>query len=294
MSACRTGGNTCVPIVLRFVTMKIAAAQIACALGDVGANVRKMRDFSSRAKEAGADLVVFPEMADTGYAMPAIQKHATAWTEGAVPQLQEMAATMAIGIISGVSERDGTSIYNSQIAIDTSGQIVAKYRKTHLFSPPPIEEHKCFAPGDELVSFPAGKFRLGLTICYDLRFPEVYRTLACEEGVDVFIISSAWPFPRVEHQRVLATARAIENQSYVILSNRVGKDGGVSFCGSSAIIDAYGVTIAAASADREELIVGEISEEVIRSVRDRMAIFEHRARRFTNVNRGAGEKRVSS
>jgi predicted amidohydrolase len=256
--------------------MKIAAAQIASVLGDIDANVRKMRDFSSRAKDAGADLIVFPEMADTGYAMPVIQKQATAWNEGAVPQLQEMARALSIGIISGVSERDGESIYNSQVSINAGGEIVAKYRKTHLFSPPPIEEHKCFAAGDELVSFAVGGLRLGLTICYDLRFPEVYRSLACGEGANVFIISSAWPFPRVEHQRVLATARAIENQSYAVLSNRVGKDEGVAFCGSSAIIDAYGVVIAAASADREEVIVGEVSEEVIAAVRERMGVFEHR------------------
>lgn len=256
--------------------MKIATAQIACTLGDLDANVRKMRDFSSRAKEAGADLIVFPEMADTGYSMPIIQEHAKPWTEGAVPRLQEIAKMLGIGIISGVSERDGVSIYNSQVSIDAGGEIVAKYRKTHLFSPPPIEEDKCFSPGNELVSFAAGELRLGLTICYDLRFPEVYRTLACEQGANVFIISSAWPFPRVEHQRVLATARAIENQSYVVLSNRVGKDEGVSFCGSSAIIDAYGVAIAAASADREELLVADVSDEVIDSVRKRMTVFKHR------------------
>ncbi|PZR71655.1 MAG: carbon-nitrogen hydrolase [Chthoniobacterales bacterium] len=256
--------------------MKIAAGQIACSLGDLDANVRKMRDFSSRAKETGADLIVFPEMADTGYAMSVIQEHATAWTEGAVPQLQEIARTLSISIISGVSEREGTSIYNSQVAIDASGHRVAKYRKTHLFSPPPIEEHKCFSPGAELASFSIGTLRLGLTICYDLRFPEVYRTLACEEGANVFIVSSAWPFPRVEHLRVLAVARAIENQSYVVVSNRVGRDDGVSFCGNSAIIDPYGVTVAAASADREELLQAEISKETLRSVRDKMPIFEHR------------------
>jgi omega-amidase len=256
--------------------VKIAAAQIDCTLGDIDANVRKMRDFASRAKEAGAELIVFPEMADTGYAMPIIQEHAKPWTEGAVPQLQEIARTFRLGIISGLSERDGDSIYNSQVSIDAGGEIVAKYRKTHLFSPPPIEEHKCFSAGNELVSFAADGLRLGLTICYDLRFPEVYRTLACEDGANVFIVSSAWPFPRVEHQRILATARAIENQSYLILSNRVGKDDGVPFCGSSAIIDAYGIAIAAASADREELIVADVSEEVINSVRERMSVFAHR------------------
>lgn len=256
--------------------MRIAAAQITCAPGDIDANVRKLRDFAARAKEAGAELVVFPETADTGYSMPIIQKHATALTEGAVPRLREMAKALGIGIISGIAERDGDVIYNSQVAIDSAGRMTTKYRKSHLFSPPPIEEDKCFSPGNELVSLPWDGFQLGLTICYDLRFPEIYRTLACDFGVNVFIISSAWPFPRVEHMRVLAQARAIENQSYVVLSNRVGNDDGVTFCGSSAIVDAYGVTIAAASADREELIVADISEEVVRSVRERMRIFEHR------------------
>jgi predicted amidohydrolase len=90
------------------------------------------------------------------------------------------------------------------------------------------------------------------------------------------INSSAWPFPRVEHLRILAIARAIENQSYLIVANRVGSDDGVTFCGSSVIVDPYGVIVAAASADREELIVGDIRAEVIDSVRSRMAVFEHR------------------
>src|SRR3989449_6776748 len=92
----------------------------------------------------------------------------------------------------------------------------------------------------------------------------------------MFITSSAWPLVRVEHLRILAMARAIENQSYLILANRVGTDDGVTFCGTSAIIDPYGVIVAAASADREELIQAEISAEVINSVRKRMAVFEHR------------------
>jgi predicted amidohydrolase len=82
----------------------------------------------------------------------------------------------------------------------------------------------------------------------------------------------------VEHLRILALARAIENQSYLILANRVGTDDGVTFCGTSAIIDPYGVIVAGASADREELIQGEISIEVIDSVRSRMKVFEHRRR----------------
>ena len=256
--------------------MKIAAAQISCALGDLDANLRKIRDFSARAKEFGAGLVVFPEMADTGYAMPVIQACATPWTEGAVPELQKIAQSLSIAIICGVSERDGASIYNSQVFIDANGKVVGSYRKTHLFTGAPIGEDECFSPGNELKSFPFGGFRLGLSICYDLRFPEVYRTLAIEEEANVFILSSAWPFPRVGHFRILAAARAIENQSYMIVSNRVGTDEGVTLCGSSAIIDPYGVTIASASTDREELVQAEVSEEGITSVRNRMAVFVQR------------------
>jgi omega-amidase len=224
------------------------------------------------------ELIVFPEMADTGYSMPVIQTHATVWTEGAVPELQRIAQRLAIGIVCGLSERDGDSIYNSQVFIDAGGKIAAKYRKTHLFAVAPVEEHKCFAPGNEFSSFGIGGLRVGLTICYDLRFPEVYRTLAVRDKVNVFINSSAWPFPRVEHLRVLAMARAIENQSYVVLANRVGTDDGVTFCGSSAIIDPYGIILASASADREELIQGDLSEDILNSVRNRMAVFAERRR----------------
>jgi predicted amidohydrolase len=160
--------------------------------------------------------------------------------------------------------------------VNGKGDIIAKYRKTHLYSVAPVEEQTCFAPGDNFESFTLGDLRFGFSICYDLRFPELYRKLVTEKNVDAFIISSAWPFPRVEHFRVLAQARAIENQSYVIASNRVGKDDDLWFCGSSAIIDPRGVVIAAASADREELIQADLSQELVRSVRQRVESLAHR------------------
>jgi predicted amidohydrolase len=256
--------------------MKIAAAQISCLLGDPDANLLKVRDFSTRAKQADADLIVFPEMADTGYSMPVIQAHAAPWTSGFVPQLQEIARELSIGIVAGVSERDGASIYNSQAFVDRHGRIVAKYRKIHLFAVAPIEEHKCFSPGDGLASFESAGLRFGLSICYDLRFPELYRKLATENNVNAFIVSSAWPFPRIEHFRTLAMARAIENQSYMIVANRVGTDDGAAFCGASMIIDPYGVIIASASQDREELIQADISEDAVKSVRSQMDVLAHR------------------
>ena len=256
--------------------MKIAVAQISCSLGDPEANLVKVRDFSRRGKEMGAELIVFPEMTDTGYSMPVIQTHANHWTSGFVPGLRETARDLSIAIVSGISERDGSKIYNSQVLIDSQGNISGKYRKTHLYAVAPVEEQTCFAAGDAFASFALGGLHFGFSICYDLRFPEMYRKLATEQKVGAFIVSSAWPFPRVEHFRTLALARAIENQSYVIASNRVGKDEHLWFCGNSAIIDPRGVVIAAASADREELIQADVSEELVRSVRRRVESLAHR------------------
>ena len=100
--------------------------------------------------------------------------------------------------------------------------------------------------------------------------------LLVDQNVGAFIVSSAWPFPRLEHFRTLILARAIENQSYVIASNRVGKDDDLWFCGSSAIIDPRGVVVASASADREELIQADLSEDLVRSVRSRVESLAHR------------------
>ena len=208
--------------------------------------------------------------------MPAIKQYAAAWEEGAAAELQKIAKQLALGIVCGISDRDGEFIYNAQVFIDASGEIVAKYRKTHLVTAAPLDERSCFSPGNEFVSCKIDTFNVGLTICYDLRFPEMCRTLAVGHNVNVFVTSSAWPAVRVEHLKVFARARAIENQCYLILANRVGTDDGVTFCGSSAIIDPTGAIVAGASVDREELLQAEISNAVIDSVRTNMAVFAHR------------------
>jgi predicted amidohydrolase len=256
--------------------MKIAAAQIACALGDVAANIAKIGEFCARAKKEGAELVVFPEASDTGYSMPVIRDLAKPWTEGAVPALQEVAKEFSLTIVCGVSERDGDLVYNSQVFIDPSGKVIASYRKTHLFVLAPNDESSCYTPGNKFVSVDASGFRFGLSICYDLRFPEVFRALALQHGANVMLVSSAWPLPRAAHLRALAAARAIENQSYLILANRAGADAGVTCCGLSAIFDPLGVMIASASDDREEMISADISKEAIAAVRDKIPVFTHR------------------
>ena len=256
--------------------MKAAAAQISCTLADSHANLRKIRDFSERAKKSGAELIVFPEMSDTGYSMPVIEKHARKWNEGALKDLQAIARANSIALVAGLSDRDGASIFNAQVLINASGEVLAKYRKTHLVTAPPLDERVCLSPGDEFVACKIDNFNVGLSICYDLRFPEMARTLVVKHGANVIVNSSAWPIVRAEHLRILAVARAVENQSYFIVANRVGTDDGVTFCGNSAIIDPSGKVLASASPDQEELIQAEISREFMQDVRNKIAVFEHR------------------
>src|SRR4051812_29711456 len=256
--------------------MKIAAAQIACVLGDVGANIAKMREFCARAKGKGAELIVFPEASDTGYSMPVISEHARPWTEGAVPALQEMAKEFSLTIACGVSERDGDRGYNTQGFIDPNGEIIGSYRKTHLFVLAPNDEGTCYTPGNRFVAVESAGFNFGLSICYDIRFPEVCRALALEHGANVLLVSSAWPLPRVEHLRALAIVRAIENQSYLVLANRTGVDAGVTCCGMSAIIDPSGVVMASASGDRGKLRLPDFFREAISALRNKWPVFTHR------------------
>ena len=133
--------------------MKVGAAQISCSLGDPKPNLLKVRDFSACARDAGVELIVFPEMTDTGYSMSAIRAHANSWTNGFVPGLQEIAANLSIAIVCGVSEKDNASVYNSLVFVDRQGEIAAKYRKTHLYAVAPVEEQNCFASGDAFGSF---------------------------------------------------------------------------------------------------------------------------------------------
>src|SRR5260370_23983521 len=117
-------------------------------------------------------------MIDSGFSMPVVQPHAGSWKSGFVPGLQKTAKKLSIAIVCGVSERVGSSIYNSQVFIDSHGNIPAKYRKTHLYAVAPVEEQTCFAAGDTFTSFALDDVRFGFSICYDLRFPEMYRKLA--------------------------------------------------------------------------------------------------------------------
>lgn len=255
--------------------MKIAIAQIKCSLGDVSANISQVASLSQTAAGKGCHVIVFPEMIDTGYEMSVIRETASSWDGELFHALQKIASDTNLHLICGISEKEDNKIYNSIAVLNAKGELIGKYRKAHLAAYPPLDEDSSISPGNSIETVKIGGMKWGLMICYDLRFPELSRALVLN-GAEILVLCSAWPFPRVTHWKTLTCARAIENQAYVIAANRVGSDGPVTFCGSSCIVDPYGVILGSASEDREALIIGDISKETLDSVRGRMPIFQHR------------------
>ncbi len=250
-----------------------------CVLGDVDANMEKVSFYTSKARQQGFDLVVFPEMVDTGYNMDVINQHASSWdekhTNAPYNYIKKAGKENKIHIICNISERENDKIYNSTLIVNPAGEIIGKYRKNHLADYPPLNEGSCITPGQNLELIEINNIKFGLLTCYDLRFPEISRALVLK-GADVLVLCSAWPFPRLIHWNTLIRARAIENQVYFIASNRVGKDGSVTFCGSSRIVDPYGVIITSASENYESFISATIDIKFIKTVRENIPVFNHR------------------
>jgi omega-amidase len=255
--------------------MKIAIAQMECIVGNVTSNLNKISVFTQKAAEAGCHVVVFPEMADTGYDVSQIARYASSWDRGPIERIRKYAEQNSINIICGLSELENNRVYNVLAVVGPDGHLMAKYRKTHLAAFSPLHEDKIFTPGDSLETVQIGDMTWGLMICYDLRFPEFSRALVLE-GAEVLVLSSAWPFPRLRHWNTLIDARAIENQVFMAAANHAGKNSSATFCGSSRLVDPFGVMIASASEEREALIVGDIEKNELVRVRKNMPVFEQR------------------
>lgn len=259
--------------------MNISIAQIDCEVGETRINHNTIIENIQETAEDGSDLIVLPEMADTGYEMKAIQDCAERWEETYQPdktfvrELRRQAIIHKIAIICGLAERDGDNIYNSVVAIDKEGHILGKYRKAHLFSL--AGEDKVLTAGNEFVVVPIEDANIGLMICYDMRFPEMSRKLV-DMGADILVIVSAFPFPRLRHWEALTVSRAIENQVYVVAANRIGTDKDLTFCGSSCIIDPDGVRLVMASEGMRALVTVNIDLEYVNKSRSRMDILSDR------------------
>ncbi len=212
-----------------------------------------------------ADLFLLPEMWTPGYFAFDDYHDAADSFEATVTFLSDIARETGAYVHGGsiLQHRDG-KLFNCSVLFDRSGQLIAQYRKIHLFGYG-SREQELLAAGGEPVVVDTDFGRVGLAVCYDLRFPELFRQMT-DGGAEIFLVASAWPLPRVEAWNTLLRARAIENQAYLLAANGVGTATGGVLCGNSAIIDPWGIAVASAG-DLAGTVSAEIDVDEVRDAR---------------------------
>jgi predicted amidohydrolase len=260
----------------------VAAAVQLCAGSEKAANLDKVEAFAADAVRYGARLVVLPEVFLWRGPRPEERSAAEPIPGSSSNRLGELARQLRIHLLAGsiLEESGGEKVFNTSVLFDPRGQIVARYRKIHLFDVDipqhvTIRESDTRAAGGAVVTAPTELGVIGMSVCYDLRFPELYRQLTLS-GAEIITIPSAFTFPTgAAHWEVLLRARAIENQVYVIAPDQIGRSpGGVLDFGNSMILDPWGTTIARA-ADREMVICGEIDRDYQDRVRRDLPCLTH-------------------
>ncbi|MER8016097.1 carbon-nitrogen family hydrolase [Streptomyces griseoluteus] len=206
--------------------------------------------------EADADLVVLPELWTTGaFAYDTFATEAEPLDGPTHEAMARAAKDAGVWLHAGsIPERDpdGT-LYNTALVLSPSGELAAAYRKIHRFG---FDQGEAvlMGAGREPVTVPVPGTTLGLATCYDLRFPELFRTLT-DAGADTLVVSAGWPERRRAHWTLLAQARAVENQAYVLACGTAGTHAGVPQAGHSIVVDPWGEVLAEAGPDEEVLRV---------------------------------------
>ena len=255
-------------------TLRVAACQIDPQLGDVEANLKRISEVVADAAAAGAVVAVLPEAAVTGYAfgsreeaLPVARRAGAAASD----MLAELALEHRLTVICGTLEAQGDEVFNAALMATPDGRRYT-YRKMHL---PFLGVDRFTTPGPDAPSVvEIDGLRIGVLICYDLRFPEAARMCALD-GADLIALPTNWPVGVDFHPGIFAPARAAENHCYLLACDRVGTERGVTFIGRSLLIDYDGHTLAVASDDQEELLVGEIDPEAARQTHVRRRPGEH-------------------
>jgi predicted amidohydrolase len=266
--------------------LRIAAVQMS-SRSDVGENLTECRARVEQAAAQGASVVLLPE--NFAYMGPEEGKRAIAERigddDGPIGRaLSEMAAACAVTVIAGgMPERsaDPSRPYNTCVVYGERGELLGRYRKIHLFDVDlsdgtTLRESNAAAFGDEPVVVDVGGFKVGLSICYDLRFPELYRALV-DRGAELLVVPAAFTVHTGrDHWHVLLRARAIESQCYVAAAAQWGKhSGGRTTYGHSLVVDPWG-TVIADSPDRSGVVVAEVQREELEKVRRALPSLRHR------------------
>nr|WP_231891294.1 carbon-nitrogen family hydrolase [Paenibacillus swuensis] len=255
--------------------LQIALLQMDIAIGEPELNIKRAGQLLEEAVSGAVmpDVIVLPEMWNTGYALDRIHDLADRDGEQTSKLISAFCLKHNVNIIAGsVADTDGEDVKNRVYGFDRKGKRIADYSKIHLFRL--MEEEKYLTAGEKEGTFEVEGVQAGAMICYDIRFPELSRKLALG-GAKLVFVPAEWPHPRLHHWRTLLTARAIENQMYVIACNRVGVSGTTAFFGHSMIIDPWGEVIAEGG-EEEAIIRASIDVSLVDEVRARIPVFEDR------------------
>ena len=257
--------------------------RLACCQHAVDAtpdeNVERALAAIDEAAGADADLVCLPEIFNVGYfAFDAYEREAQSLAGPTLARVADAARDHDVGVLAGsivedlaASARDGfdtpseAGLANTSVFFDRAGQQQAIYRKHHLFGYE-SREAELLVPGESLGLAAFEGFTVGMTTCYDLRFPELYRELT-DAGATLILVPSAWPYPRVDHWRLLPGARAVENQLFVATCNGSGSFGETELCGRSAIYDPWGEVLAEAD-EGPTVVTADVDPERVSEVRE--------------------------
>jgi predicted amidohydrolase len=255
--------------------LRVALLQMDIAIGEPDVNFRKVRSLleQAAAHETKPDVILLPEMWNTGYALDRIGELADPEGERTRELFSRFCAEHGIHAIAGsIAEKRTDGVYNTTLVFDREGRVKADYRKIHLFRL--MDEEKFLLGGDKPGTLNVDGTPGGMMICYDIRFPELARKLALD-GAQLLFVPAEWPHPRLRHWRTLLMARAIENQMFVISCNRVGSSGTAKFFGHSMVIDPWGEVLAEGG-EEEEILHVSLELELTERVRGTIPVFEDR------------------
>jgi len=236
--------------------MLVGVAQIEPKLGELDRNRELCLAKLDEAASAGCMLLVLPECSSSGYMFDNAQEAAPC-AEGLdgpfVTALAQECSRTGLHCVAGMLERDGESLRNTAVLVGPDG-LVGRYRKTHL---PFLGVDRFVVAGDDAWVFDTPIGRIGVEICYDLRFPELTRMLALR-GADIVAHPTNWPMAARSNADVLTRARAHENHVFLLTSNRVGTERTAQFCGWSQVCDVWGTRIAELGEAGEGIVYAEI------------------------------------
>lgn len=257
--------------------LKVLVVQSSAIIGNKKATLANVEKLLEKYEDKQPDLIVLPEAWSVGWDCRNFEKEAEE-IEGSetINFLKNVAMNFNATVIGGsFIQKTGDTYKNTCPVISKTGQLVTTYDKMHLFSHKGSEENKYVSTGDELKILDLGFTKIGLTICYDIRFPEVYRKYS-QEGVEVFVNVAAWSNKKLEHWNIMHRARAVENQCFMITADQTGKITEKEYnLGHSMVINPWGDIIDMLEA-QEDCLFSEIDLEEVKKLRTEFPLISDR------------------